>query len=104
MATPLTRQDIMAITDGAKNKILQSLVTKYDILGATDNARDRILSAMNAFHVEDQALLRQAQNHNNQMWRKIANIEAQVVAARQEIRMLTQTINNLYELQIQQRN
>jgi hypothetical protein len=103
MATPLTRQDLLAITDGAKNKILERLVTKYDITGATDNARDRILNTLNAFHVENQALLRQAQNHNGQMWQRVANLEAQIAATRQELRMLIQTVNSLYNLQSQQR-
>jgi hypothetical protein len=104
MATPLTRQDLMAITDGAKNKIMERLVTRYDIQGATDNARDRILNTVNAFHVETQTLIRQASSQNDQMWRRIASVESQVSTARQEIRSLTQAINRLYEFQTQQAN
>lgn len=104
MATPLTRQDLLAITDGAKNKIIDKLVTRYDIQGATDNARDRILNTVNAFHVETQTLIRQSNSQNDQMWRRIAALESQLVAARQDIRTLTQTINRLYEVQSQQMN
>ncbi len=104
MATPLTRQDLMAITDGAKNKILDRLVTRYDIQGATDNARDRILNTINAFHVETQTLLRQSNSQNDQMWRRIAALESQITATRQEVRSLTQAINRLYESQAQQLN
>lgn len=102
MATPLTRQDIMAITDGAKNKIMERMITRYDVQGAVDNSRDRILNTVNAFHVETQTLLRQANSQNDQMWRRIATLESQVSAARQDIRMLTQAINRLYEVQAQQ--
>ncbi len=104
MPTPLTRQDLLAITDGAKNKILDRLVTRYDIQGAADSARDRILNTVNAFHVETQTLIRQANNQNDQMWRRIAAVETQITATRQEVRMLTQAINRLYEAQAQQMN
>lgn len=104
MATPLTRQDLVAITDGARNKILERLVTRYDIQGATDSARDRILNTVNAFHVETQALIRQSNNQNDQMWRRITAVESQVGAMRQEVRTLNQAINRLYELQVVQAN
>lgn len=104
MTTPLTRQDIVAITDGAKNKILDRLVTRYDVQGASDNARDRILNTINAFHVETQSLIRQSNSQNDQMWRRISAVEAQICAARQEIRVLTQSINRLYEANSQQMN
>lgn len=104
MATPLTRQDLMAITDGAKNKIMEKLITRYDVQGATDNVRDRILNTINAYHVETQTLIRQSSNQNDQMWRRIAAVESQIGAARQEIRVLSQSINRLYEAQVQQMN
>lgn len=104
MATPLTRQDLMAITDGAKNKILSQLISRNDVQGVTDNARDRILNTINTFHVETQTLIRQANSQNNQMWRRIMTLESQIGAARQEIRGLTQAINRLYEVQAQQLN
>ena len=102
MPTPLTRQDLMAITDGAKNKIIDRLITRRDVQIATDTARDRILNTVNAYHVESQTLIRQSNGQNDQMWRRIATLEAQIVAARQDIRTLTQTVNRLYEMQSQQ--
>lgn len=104
MATPLTRQDLMAITDGARNKIIDRLITRNDVQGVTDNARDRILNTVNAFHVETQTLIRQANSQNDQMWRRIAAVESQVGSVRQEVRQLTQAINRLYEAQAQQMN
>jgi hypothetical protein len=99
MATPLTRQDILAITDGAKNKILNQMLNRRDVQLAADNARDRILNTVNAFHVETQTLLRQTNNQNDQMWRRVATLESQIMAARQDIRMLTQAVNRLYDMQ-----
>lgn len=104
MPTPLTRQDILAITDGAKNKIMERLVTRYDIQGATDNARDRILNTINTYHVETQTLIRQSNSQNDQMWRRIAATESQISAVRQEVRALTQAVNRLYEINAQQMN
>ena len=104
MATPLTRQDILAITDSAKNNIISRLLTRRDVQLAADNARDRILNTINAFHVESQALIRQSGSQNDQMWRRIASLESQIVSARQDIRALTQAFNRLYDYQIQQIN
>lgn len=102
MPTPLTRQDLSAISDGVKNKILDRLITRRDVQLAADSARDRILNTVNAFHVESQTLIRHANGQSDQMWRRIAALEAQVVAVRQDIRTLNQTINRLYEMQNQQ--
>lgn len=104
MPTPLTRQDLVAITDGAKNRILERQVTRSDVQSITDDARARILNTINAFHVETQTLIRQSGSQNDQMWRRIAALESQVAATRQEVRVLTQTINRLYEMQAQQVN
>lgn len=104
MPTPLTRQDMMAITDGAKNRILERLVTKYDIQNATDAARDRLLNTINAFHIENQTFLKQMNGQYDQANRRIAALESQINSARQEMRTLTQTLNRVYEVQAQHIN
>lgn len=102
MASPLTRQDLMAITDGAKNKIIERLVTKYDVQNAADNARDRIMNTLNAFHVESQAILRQHNSQNDQVWRRLNNLENQITSVRQDVRLMLQAVNRLYDMQAQQ--
>lgn len=104
MATPLTRQDLLAITDGAKNTIMQRMLTKRDVQGATDNARDRILNTINTFHIESQTLMRQVNNQTDQMWRRVTVLEQQLAASRQEVRMLIQAVNRLYEMESQKLN
>lgn len=104
MSSPLTRQDMLAITDGAKNKIIDRLISRNDVQSAADNARDRILNTINAFHVENQTILRQTNTQSTQMARRLTALESQLATARQEIRMLTQAINRLYEIQAQQHN
>ena len=104
MPTPLTRQDLSAISDGVKNKILDRLISRRDVQMAADSARDRILNTVNAYHVESQTLLRQSNSQNDQAWRRIAALEAQIIAARQDIRTLTQTVSRLYETQAHQMN
>lgn len=102
MATPLTRQDMIAITDGAKNKVLEKLITKYDIQNATEAARDRLLNTVNAFHVENQTIMRQLVAQGDQSNRRITAVETQLNSVRQEIRVLTQLINRLYDVHAQQ--
>lgn len=102
MATTLTRQDILAITETAKNNIVNRLVSKYDIQGATDNARDRILNTMNTMHIEDMAILRQMNIQSQQVLRKMPTIENQLSSIRNDLRLLTQAVNRLYEIEAQQ--
>ncbi len=101
MPTPLTRQDLGAISDGVRNRILDRLISRRDVQMAADSARDRILNTINAFHVESQTLIRQSNGNSDQMWRKISALEGQIIAARQDIRTLNQTVNRLYEMQTQ---
>lgn len=101
MATTLTRQDILAITENAKNNIVNKLVSKYDIQGATDNARDRILNTMNTMHIEDMAILRQMNIQSQQTMRRMTTVDAQLSSLRNDLRLLTQAVNRLYEIEAQ---
>lgn len=93
----ITRQDMQAVTEGAKNKILERLVTKYDVQSACDGARDRVLSAMQSMHLENQAVIRQLNATRDQGWRKTISLESQVIGLQQEVRTLHQMISRLYE-------
>jgi hypothetical protein len=88
MADTMTRQDVFAATELAKNKIIERLVTKYDVQAASDSARDRILAAISDFHHENVAMNKQVNAQNDQIWRKIVALEGQVNALQQEIRNL----------------
>lgn len=96
----MTRQDLLAVTEGAKNKIIERLVTKYDVQSACDGARDKILAAMQSLHLENQALLRQSNAVRDQSWRKTTALENQVMGLQQEIRVLNQMISRLYEQEL----
>lgn len=95
MMTTMTRQDLLAVTEGAKNKIIERLVTKYDVQAACDNARDRILNSLNSYYLENQALIRQSNAQRDQTWRRLSALEAQIVSMQQDVRNLTQSINRL---------
>ena len=101
MATPLTRQDMVAISDGAKNTIINKLLSRQDLQNISDNYQNRILNTLSTYHIETQTLVRQTAGQHDQMSRRLTAIESQVSAVRQEIRMLTQAINRLYEVQSQ---
>jgi hypothetical protein len=100
MMTTMTRQDLLTITEGAKNKIIERLVTKYDVQAACDNARDRILNSLNAFYLENQAIIRQSNAQRDQAWRRIASLESQIGALQQDIRNLTQAVNRLNDQRV----
>jgi hypothetical protein len=100
MLASMTRQDLLNATTDARNKIIERLVTKYDVQAAADAARDRILNNLNAMHIENQALMRQANAQRDQLWRKTTALEAQLFSLQQEVRTLTQAVNRLYELQV----
>lgn len=86
----------------AQNKIIERLVTKYDVQAAADSARDRIISNLNALHLENQAMLRQSNAQRDQVWRRTAALEAQIMNMQQELRTLTQSVNKLYDAQSKQ--
>ncbi len=91
----MTKQDVTMITESAKNRIIERLVTKYDVQSVCDGARDRVLAVMQGLHVENQALLRQSNANQDQVWRRTAALETQVNSLQAEIRSLHQAINRL---------
>lgn len=99
MITHLTQQDLLAMTTDSRNKVIERLVTKYDVQSVTDGARDRIINSLNAMHMENQAVMRQANAQRDQLWRKTAALETQVLNLQQEVRLLTQALNKLLEPQ-----
>ncbi len=99
--TTMTRQDLLSVTEGAKNKIIERLVTKYDVQAACDNARDRILASLQNLRTENQSLIRQANAQRDQAWRKTTALEGQIISLQQEIRVLQQMVTRIYEYQSQ---
>lgn len=93
----MTKQDLLVVTEVAKNKIIERLVTKYDVQVACDNARDKILSNLQAMQLENQGLIRQINAQKDQSWRKITGIENQLVSLQQEVRALRQMVAKLLE-------
>ncbi len=93
----LTKQDFVNVTEGAKNKIIERLVTKYDVQAAADSARDRVLAGVQSLHLENQTMMRQSNAQRDQLWRKATAVEAQVIALRHEIQAMHITLNRLNE-------
>jgi len=93
----LTKQDFVNVTEGAKNKIIERLVTKYDVQAAADSARDRVLAGVQTLHIDNQTMLRQSNAQRDQLWRKIIAVEAQIIALRHEIQAMHITLNRFNE-------
>jgi hypothetical protein len=84
----ISRSDYMEITESAKDKIIDRLLTKYDVISAADSARDKILASLQALHAENQSMMRSNNAHSDQAWRKISDLESQIAALQNEIRTL----------------
>lgn len=91
----ISRQDFVNVTEGAKNKIIEKLVTKYDVQAAADSARDRVLASVQTLHLDNQTAIRQANAQRDQTWRKLTALETQVVALRHEIQAMHITLNRM---------
>lgn len=87
-----TNQDLQAITQVARDEIIDRLVTKYDVQAACDNIKDQILATVQALHMENQAFARQSNAQKDQTWRKLTEIEDQLTALQAEIRELNQKL------------
>lgn len=93
----MTRQDLLSVTELAKNKIIERLVTKYDVQAACDSVRDNVQSSIQSMHMENQAMIRQLNAQKDQSWRKITSLEAQVSSLQEEIRSMRQMLGRLVE-------
>lgn len=88
----MSKQDFVAVTETAKNKIIERLVTKYDVQAAADSARDRILAAIQTLHAENQTMMRSNNAQSDQLSRRINALEAQIASLQQEIRAFNQFV------------
>jgi DNA anti-recombination protein RmuC len=95
MADTMTRQDLFSVTELAKNKIIERLVTKYDVQAVSDSARNRILSAITDLHQENTVFSKQASAQNDQIWRKLGALEAQIASLQNELRAVHQTSDRM---------
>lgn len=86
----MSKQDFVSVTETAKDKIIERLVTKYDVQAAADSARDRILASIQTLHAENQALMRSNNAGRDQLIRRISALEAQISSLQQEIGALNQ--------------
>ena len=89
----MTRQDLLAVTEVAKNKIIERLVTKYDVQMICDSSRDKILSSVQSMNLENQALMRQLSAQRDMSWRKVTALEEQILSLQKDIRALQTTLN-----------
>lgn len=86
----MSKQDFVNVTETAKDKIIERLVTKYDVQAVADSARDRILAAIQTLHAENQAMMRTNNAGRDQLVRRISALEAQLASLQEEIRVMNQ--------------
>lgn len=88
----MTRQDLFTVTEVAKNKIIERLVTKYDVQIACDSVRNKIMAGMQTMQMENQAMIRQMNAQQDQSWRKVNSLEGQVASLQRDVRELSQLL------------
>ncbi|HEX5797428.1 MAG TPA: hypothetical protein VFX86_03485 [Candidatus Saccharimonadales bacterium] len=93
----MTRQDLLAVTEVAKNKIIERLVTKYDVQVVCDNAANRILASIQSMRGDNQATTRYLNARMDQYWKKIAIIEEQTTDLADEIKEIRRTLDRIAE-------
>lgn len=93
----MTRQDLLAVTEVAKNKIIERLVTKYDVQAACDSVGNKILGAVQSMQLENQAMIRQINAQRDLSWRKVAALEGQMADLQKEIKAMHRLISAFLE-------
>ncbi len=88
----MTKQDLFTVTEVAKNKIIERLVTKYDVQLACDSMRDRILGKLQEMQLDNQAGMRQINAQSDQTWKKISALEERVSSLQAEVKSLQRLI------------
>lgn len=91
----MTKQDLFTVTEVAKNKIIERLVTKYDVQVACADARDKILGSIADMQLENQAMIRQVNAQKDQSWKKVSALENQVASLRLDIQALRRMLGEL---------
>lgn len=84
---PANRQDVQNIVEGARNRIMERMVTRQDILILNDTIKN--LSALN---LQTQQLLKQADYNRSQSSRRIVALEARIASLQNEVRVLASLV------------
>lgn len=64
-------------------------LTKYEVQAVTDGARDKILTSLQAMQQENQAMFRQVNAERDQLWRKVIALQTEIAGLRREVRTLS---------------
>lgn len=90
----MTKEDLFTVTEVAKNKIIERLVTKYDVQVVAADARDKILGSISQMQLENQAMIRQINAQRDQSWKKMADLESQVAFLQREIQAMRRMLKD----------
>lgn len=85
-----TKQDVQAIVDGARNRILGNMVTRQDLQAASDGARDRVLAFAQYLQQQNQQIMRQSAVQHTQLTKRLIGTEARLISLENELKTLHQ--------------
>jgi chromosome segregation ATPase len=89
MLATLTKQDVQAAIDNARDRITERMVTKYDIQTLCDQTRQRLLTNMQLLHQQNQRLMSQSVTQMAQTTQRLISIEMRLNMLEQELRQMT---------------
>jgi ribosomal 50S subunit-associated protein YjgA (DUF615 family) len=94
----VTRQDVQAIIDAARNTILQKAATRQDVQTIADNTRDRTMAVIQ----QQIQTIRQMNYQNIQMFRRVVALESRMATLEHELKAAHQLVVRLVENMPQQ--
>jgi hypothetical protein len=94
----ITRQDVQAIVDTARNTLLQKLATRQDVQTVCDNTRDRTMAVIQ----QQIQTIRQMNYQNIQMFRRVVALESRMATLEHELKAAHQLMVRLMENMPQQ--
>lgn len=89
----ITKQNLQTAVDSAKNAILQRTISRQDL----EISRDKMIGYAHDLHQQNQQALRQANYQNAQLLRKVATLEARLMAMEHDIKVTNQLLSKLVD-------
>lgn len=94
----LTRQDLQAVIDNARSRILDHIPSRQDIHMLKDSNK-----TLNAMLLQSQQLLRQEERQRNELIRRIAALETRMIQLEHETQDIQRTVGHLANQQPSER-
>lgn len=94
--TALSRQDMQAMLDTFRNRLLDQVATKQDVQRSTELSRDRIISYIHDYLQQNQQqFIRQLDMRTKIYKDRLTAMESRIISLEQELRMSRQLMEQM---------